>query len=505
MASPNATAPEIVIDTVESSELLPELNGTSSSLDQKVESSLAEPDTMPTLAINESTLNTLESFDEGEEEDISDENAVNDGDEGTFGEEEEEESFVYDPFPELSNEQLEAMVAKKMAKNERMDRENFIFQRYWKRLEQEQEESHPASAKSIKTKTSKTQNASRQRRRSMKRFGTGSDSEGEGSEPVTVVLTDLQKAEIARREVEQIATEFESKQAAANKLISDLRAVLYDCQERLNELPILMDGYQLEVVDSAKDSRSGKVEVETLERFYQRHVHANEVLIDKLQLKTMTLTQQRHRLAEQLKQKTESGSILHRVDFDQIRIENTRNAQSLDERNSRLMECKVQLGKAHKLLTNRKTKLHAVEQELERLKEDLNRRASLMAKVEAEYQEQHRKTKHAKAKHVKLKQEKEDYKLPSVLEYVESQAAMPKLRAQVKTMERKVNLAQVGCCTLQPASLFDRPLRRFDTSLHQPCVSLTRFVDVCLQLELKAAQRNAFGNSTRMRMTDLSS
>eukprot|EP00730_Choanoeca_flexa_P002219 TRINITY_DN10955_c1_g1_i5.p2 TRINITY_DN10955_c1_g1~~TRINITY_DN10955_c1_g1_i5.p2 ORF type:complete len:491 (+),score=134.89 TRINITY_DN10955_c1_g1_i5:1900-3372(+) len=490
MASPNATAPEIVIDTVESSELLPELNGTSSSLDQKVESSLAEPDTMPTLAINESTLNTLESFDEGEEEDISDENAVNDGDEGTFGEEEEEESFVYDPFPELSNEQLEAMVAKKMAKNERMDRENFIFQRYWKRLEQEQEgsfaaslailqqpacpkhficqllESHPASAKSIKTKTSKTQNASRQRRRSMKRFGTGSDSEGEGSEPVTVVLTDLQKAEIARREVEQIATEFESKQAAANKLISDLRAVLYDCQERLNELPILMDGYQLEVVDSAKDSRSGKVEVETLERFYQRHVHANEVLIDKLQLKTMTLTQQRHRLAEQLKQKTESGSILHRVDFDQIRIENTRNAQSLDERNSRLMECKVQLGKAHKLLTNRKTKLHAVEQELERLKEDLNRRASLMAKVEAEYQEQHRKTKHAKAKHVKLKQEKEDYKLPSVLEYVESQAAMPKLRAQVKTMERKVNLAQ---------------------------------------LELKAAQRNAFGNSTRMRMTDLSS
>ena len=86
-------------------------------------------------------------------------------------------------------------------------------------------------------------------------------------------------------------------------------------------------------------------------------MQANEVLIDKLQLKAMTVSQQRHRIGDQLKHKTDSGSILHQVDFDQIRIENARNANGLDTRSSQLMDYKVQLGKAHKMLTNRKVRL----------------------------------------------------------------------------------------------------------------------------------------------------
>ncbi len=74
-------------------------------------------------------------------------------------------------------------------------------------------------------------------------------------------------------------------------------------------------------------------------------------MVDKLRLNNTTLRNQRAKLMAQHRQKEEMGEVLHEVDFDQLKIENSQFLEIIDGKNKELLRLKLTAGKILQELT----------------------------------------------------------------------------------------------------------------------------------------------------------
>ena len=72
--------------------------------------------------------------------------------------------------------------------------------------------------------------------------------------------------------------------------------------------------------------------------------------IDKLEVKNAAMKAKQVREKAQLKSKEDMGGSLHKVDFDQLKIENTRYAEVMNERVRELLDLKVVVGSTNNKL-----------------------------------------------------------------------------------------------------------------------------------------------------------
>ena len=71
---------------------------------------------------------------------------------------------------------------------------------------------------------------------------------------------------------------------------------------------------------------------------------AKEALIDKLQLKNVSLKTQILKADTQIRHKEEMGDDLKFIDFHQLQIENKKHVKDIDDRNSKLLTLKINSG-----------------------------------------------------------------------------------------------------------------------------------------------------------------
>lgn len=81
-------------------------------------------------------------------------------------------------------------------------------------------------------------------------------------------------------------------------------------------------------------------------RFLEDHIHAKEVLVEKLTLKNATYKAAVSKLEAQLAHKEEMGEVLHLVDFDQLKIENQQYMERIAAKNQELLQLKLSAGHA---------------------------------------------------------------------------------------------------------------------------------------------------------------
>ena len=84
---------------------------------------------------------------------------------------------------------------------------------------------------------------------------------------------------------------------------------------------------------------------------------SKELLIDKLQLKNVSLKTQIMKAETQIKHKEEMGDDLKFIDFHQLQIENKKHVKDIDERNKKLLALKLNAGKTVQTLNGLKKKL----------------------------------------------------------------------------------------------------------------------------------------------------
>lgn len=165
-----------------------------------------------------------------------------------------------------------------------------------------------------------------------------------------------QKYEIANKELETLKFNIEEGREKSETLLERLKAILEGTDLSIAE--IRKEAFDFgRFLSAAENGRTGKYDAEKLMKYMDDKFKAKEALIDKLQLKNVSLKTQILKADTQIKHKEEMGDELKFIDFHQLQIENKKHVKDIDERNKKLLALKLNSGKTVQTLNGLKKKL----------------------------------------------------------------------------------------------------------------------------------------------------
>ncbi|XP_029465112.1 coiled-coil domain-containing protein 113 isoform X2 [Rhinatrema bivittatum] len=195
-----------------------------------------------------------------------------------------------------------------------------------------------------------------------------------------------------------------------------------------------------------------KQDIEKLHQNSERTLrHLKDMLADKLRLKNTALKVQKKKLMLQMKQKEEMGEVLHEVDFQQLKIENTQFLDRIDERNQDLLQLKLTAGNTLQILCFYKEKLQNMTLGSNCLAKEISLRQEMLQKIEGETELVEEERAKAECLNKKLQKQLSDYRVPDVFEYVNKKIDHGDLEKSVKVWERKVEIAEMSIKTYRKA------------------------------------------------------
>jgi len=124
-------------------------------------------------------------------------------------------------------------------------------------------------------------------------------------------------------------------------------------------------------LSAAENGRTGKYDAEKLMKYMEDKFKSKDALIDKLQLKNVSLKTQIMKAETQIKHKEEMGDDLKFIDFHQLQIENKKHVKDIDERNKKLLALKLNSGKTVQTLNALKKKLQDAIRQQEMISRDM--------------------------------------------------------------------------------------------------------------------------------------
>eukprot|EP00794_Sanderia_malayensis_P019227 gene19227-21154_t len=321
-----------------------------------------------------------------------------------------------EPLAELTDEELHTLVEDTIRANEVLKIETKMFEKYLKRVDPKDVILQNISAQASHA----PENVSRTFRKRSRSRGHSLDRH--------LKLSAEQKCDIATRELEELREEIERFKEDSDKVLDNYKAVMEEADIRFAELKKAQYEFNRDIVTGAVNPRTNKVIAEKLMRYLEDKLRSRDTLIEKLRLKNSTLKVQKKKLQLQLKQKEEMGEVLHEVDFNQLKIENSQYLEKIDERNQDLLRLKLMTGNVLQVLNSYKKKLYLLTLESDRLKSEITQRNDMLSRIEAETLVSEKDRSTAELTNRKLRQYNADYKVPDVMEYVKEKADLYKLR-----------------------------------------------------------------------------
>lgn len=341
-----------------------------------------------------------------------------------------------DPLNDKTDDELQQIWEDLAHGNEILDNETTMFDKYLKRVEPN---IVPGATTISAPAPSQSTHDNRVMRKRSKSKGSGMDRH--------LKLTAEQKCDIAQREIEELRDEIEKLKEESEKIIDTYKAGMEEGDVRLTELKKSSYEFERDILKGAVNNRTGKVIAEKITRYFEDKNRARDALIEKLRLKNSTLKVQKKKLHLQLKQKEEMGEVLHEVDFQQLKIENSQYLEKIDERNQDLLRLKLMAGNTLQVLNSYKKKLHTLTLESDRLKSEITSRNDLLGKIDQETETVEVERAKAEEANRRLRQQLDDFKVPEVVEYVKEKAELYELSKTVKSWERKVEIADMALKT----------------------------------------------------------
>ena len=157
-------------------------------------------------------------------------------------------------------------------------------------------------------------------------------------------LTAEHKYEIANKELETLKDNIEEGREKSELLLERLKAILEGTDLSIAE--IRKEAFDFgRFLSAAENGRTGKYDAEKLMKYMDDKFKAKEALIDKLNLKNVSLKTQILKAETQIRHKEEMGDDLKFIDFHQLQIENKKHVKDIEERNKKLLSLKLNSGK----------------------------------------------------------------------------------------------------------------------------------------------------------------
>lgn len=257
-------------------------------------------------------------------------------------------------------------------------------------------------------------------------------------------LNPEQKYEIANKELETLKFNIEEGREKSETLLERLKAILEGTDLSIAE--IRKEAFDFgRFLSAAENGRTGKYDAEKLIKYMEDKFKAKEALIDKLQLKNVSLKTQILKADTQIKHKEEMGDELKFIDFHQLQIENKKHVKDIDERNKKLLALKLNSGKTVQTLNGLKKKLQDALKEQSRIESEMEIKIQKQKKTVTDIT----KTKQVIQK-VVLNNKQQQGLMESMrnmadpFKFVEQKNTNRELDNCIKNWERKIEIAEVA-------------------------------------------------------------
>uniref|UniRef100_A0A915EXE8 Cilia- and flagella-associated protein 263 n=1 Tax=Echinococcus canadensis TaxID=519352 RepID=A0A915EXE8_9CEST len=269
-------------------------------------------------------------------------------------------------------------------------------------------------------------------------------------------LNPEQKCTIARAEIENFSQELITFKRNADATLDDYRALCDEAELELKQIEQLKYNYEKFTRKKSHQPQNLVITAEKITRFMEEVLRSQDTLVDKYRLNNSTLRFQRRKLLSQQKQKEEMGEVLNEVDFEQLKIENAQFLEIIDGKNQELLRLKLTAGRvtqasnALKVFLSRSLPLH-LQRKLAQLNQDsimlqneIKNREEIVAKTTLETAQVIREKQKIEAQITHLNQLMEDYRVPPVMDYVNSVREIRLLKRKAKVQSRKLDIAKAS-------------------------------------------------------------
>ncbi|XP_037672261.1 coiled-coil domain-containing protein 113 isoform X2 [Choloepus didactylus] len=270
--------------------------------------------------------------------------------------------------------------------------ETEMFEKYYNKLEP-RDQRHPRLSE-IKISAAEFSQF-RGRRKSKSRIGLTS-------------LTVDQKCELVQRELEDMKDEVRHMRANAERDLQHHEAIIEEADIRLAEVQKAVHDFEKDILKTISKKKGSILATQKVMKYIEDMNRQRDRMKDKLRLKNVSLKVQRKKLLLQLRQKEEVGEALHDVDFQQLKIENAQFLETIEARNQELIQLKLASGNTLQILSAYKDR----------------------AKAEASNK--------------KFRKQLAEFRAPQVMVYVQEKILNGELEKNIKTWERKVEIAEMS-------------------------------------------------------------
>ncbi|EUB63216.1 Coiled-coil domain-containing protein [Echinococcus granulosus] len=257
-------------------------------------------------------------------------------------------------------------------------------------------------------------------------------------------LNPEQKCTIAKAEIENFSQELITFKRNADTTLDDYRALCDEAELELKQIEQLKYNYQKFTRKKSYQPQNLVITAEKITRFMEEVLRSQDTLVDKYRLNNSTLRFQRRKLLSQQKQKEEMGEVLHEVDFEQLKIENAQFLEIIDGKNQELLRLKLTAGRVTQASNALKRKLAQLNQDSIMLQNEIKNREEIVAKTTLETTKVIREKQKIEAQITHLNQLMEDYRVPPVMDYVNSVREIRLLKRKAKVQSRKLDIAKAS-------------------------------------------------------------
>ncbi|NXI44348.1 CC113 protein, partial [Galbula dea] len=252
-----------------------------------------------------------------------------------------------------------------------------------------------------------------------------------------------QKHELAEQELTEVKDEIQRMKEDSEQTLQNLEAVIEEADIWGADVKKAIRDFEKDIStisskrwrDPASDSLLGYMEEKNCQR---------DLLREKLCSKNCLLRGYKKKLQQQLLQKEQLGETIREVHLQQLQVRNALHQEEMAKKNQELMQLKVTSGKIVQVFNFYQRRLQDTMETSTSLMKNISQRKELLEKIEREaalVEEQRAK---AEIFNQQLQMQLSDYRVPSVLTYVQKKMAVADLEKSLKAWERKVAVAQMS-------------------------------------------------------------
>ncbi|CAH8617368.1 unnamed protein product [Schistosoma mattheei] len=257
-----------------------------------------------------------------------------------------------------------------------------------------------------------------------------------------VTLTNEQKCLILQSQYEDLKNESEQTRISFEEALDLQKAISEELKARQEE--ILKNYNQFCKLVGNKNSSEGLqvVPAEKVLRFSDDYTKFLDTQSDKLRLKNSSIKSTLKKVEEQLRQK-ESGDVLGAVDFEQMKIDNTKCLAEIDEKNRNIQKMKITAARTLQILNGYKKKLNEALQEEKYIKEEQKQRREMQRRVESETILAKQELRLERTLNEKFEDQISSYRVPSVIDFVKLVSEERDLTRKQNIYTRRLKIAEV--------------------------------------------------------------